>query len=55
MSLVIDVDGVSVNFPLSRPGLHTIKRKFSNMFSKEKAKAPERTVINEISLQIKQG
>ena len=55
MSLVIDVDGVSVNFPLSRPGLHTIKRKFSNMFSKEKAKAPERTVLNEISLQIKQG
>ena len=55
MSLVIDVDGVSVNFPLSRPGLHTMKRKFSNMFSKEKAKPPERTVLNEISLQIKQG
>ena len=55
MSLVIDVDGVTVNFPLSRPGLHTIKRKFRNMFLKEKVKAPERAVLKDISLEIKKG
>jgi ABC-type polysaccharide/polyol phosphate transport system ATPase subunit len=55
MSLVIDVDGVTVNFPLSRPGLHTIKRKFRNMFLQEKVKAPERIVLDDISLEIKKG
>jgi len=55
MSLVIDVDGVSVTFPLSRPGLHSIKRKCSNMFLKEKVKAPERAVLKDISLEIKKG
>ncbi len=55
MTLVIDVDGVSVTFPLSRPGLHTVKRKLKNMVSSEKKEAPERTVLNDISLKINQG
>ena len=55
MTLVIDVDGVSVTFPLSRPGLQTIKRKFRNLVSSEKQGTPQRTVLNDISLQIKQG
>ncbi|MBE56875.1 MAG: teichoic acid ABC transporter ATP-binding protein [Euryarchaeota archaeon] len=55
MTLVIDVDGVSVTFPLSRPGLQSIKRKMKNVVSKEKEVAPERTVLKELSLQVKQG
>lgn len=55
MSLVIDVDGVSVTFPLSRPGLQTIKRKFRNLVSTKKQFAPQRTVLDGISLQINQG
>lgn len=55
MTLVIDVDEVSVTFPLSRPGLQTIKRKFRNMFSKQKQNAPIRTVLDSVSLEIKQG
>ena len=55
MTLVIDVDGVSVTFPLSRPGLQSIKRKMKNVVSKEKQGAPERTVLRDISLQVKQG
>jgi len=55
MTLVIDVDGISVTFPLSRPGLQTIKRKFRNLVSSEKQGAPQRTVLDDISLQIKQG
>ena len=55
MTFVIDVDGVSVTFPLSRPGRQTIKRKFRNLVSSEKQGAPKRTVLNDISLQIKQG
>ena len=55
MTLVIDVDGVSVTFPLSRPGLQTIKRKFRNLVSTKKQVAPQRTVLDDISLQIKQG
>ena len=30
MSSVIEIDDVSVTFPLSRPGLHTVKRKIIN-------------------------
>ena len=48
MSLVIDVDGVSVTFPLSRPGLQTIKRKFRNLVSTKKQFAPQRTVLDGI-------
>ena len=55
MTLVIDVDGVSITFPLSRPGLNTIKRKIGNVISKKEQKPLERTVLNEISLQVKQG
>ena len=55
MTLVIAVDEVSVTFPLSRPGLQTIKRKFSNMFSKQKQSAPIRTVLDSVSLEINQG
>ena len=55
MTLVIEVDGVSVTFPLSRPGLQTIKRKFRNLVSTEKQVAPQRTVLDNISLQINQG
>ena len=55
MTLVIDVDGVSVTFQLSRPGLQSIKRKIKNIRSKEKEGAPERTVLKELSLQVKQG
>jgi len=55
MTLVIDVDGVSVTFPLSRPGLQTIKRKFRNLVSTHKQVAPQRTVLDDISLQINQG
>ena len=47
MTLVIDVDGVSVTFPLSRPGLQSIKRKIKNVGSKEKEGAPERTVLKD--------
>ena len=55
MTLVIDVDGVSITFPLSRPGLNTIKRKIGNVFSNKEQKPLERTVLKEISLQVKQG
>ena len=55
MTLVIDVDGVSITFPLSRPGLNTIKRKIGNVFSKKERGPLERTVLKEISLQVKQG
>ena len=55
MTLVIDVDGVSITFPLSRPGLNTIKRKIGNVISKKEQKPLERTVLKEISLQVKQG
>ena len=55
MSLVIDVDGVSVTFPLSRPGLHSIKRKITNMISSSNQPPLERKVLNDISISIKQG
>ena len=55
MTLVIDVDGVSITFPLTRPGLNTIKRKISNVVTKQELRPLERTVLNDISLQVKQG
>ena len=55
MSSVIEVDGVSVTFPLSRPGLHSIKRKITNVLSSNQEKPPERKVLSDISISIKQG
>ena len=55
MSSVIEVDDVSVTFPLSRPGLHSIKRKIINMVSSTTKPLPERKVLNDISISIKQG
>ena len=55
MSSVIEVDDVSVTFPLSRPGLHSIKRKIINMVSSTNNALPERKVLNNISISIKQG
>ena len=55
MSSVIEVDGVSVTFPLSRPGLHSIKRKITNVLFSNQAKPLERIVLSDISISIKQG
>jgi len=55
MSSVIEVDGVSVTFPLSRPGLHSIKRKITNVLFSNQAKPLERKVLSDISISIKQG
>jgi ABC-type polysaccharide/polyol phosphate transport system ATPase subunit len=55
MTTVIDVDEVSVTFPLSRPGLNSIKRKMTNMFTNKELKPLQRTVLTDISLKIKQG
>jgi ABC-type polysaccharide/polyol phosphate transport system ATPase subunit len=55
MTTVIDVDEVSVTFPLSRPGLNSIKRKMANMFTNKELKPLQRTVLTDISLNIKQG
>ena len=55
MSSVIEIDDVSVTFPLSRPGLHTVKRKIINIFSSDNKQPPERKVLNDISISIKQG
>ena len=52
MSSVIEVDDVSVTFPLSRPGLHSIKRKIINMVSSTNKPLPERKVLNDISISI---
>ena len=55
MSTVIDVDEMSITFPLSRPGLNTIKRKMVELFSSKELKPLQRTVLKGISLDIKQG
>lgn len=55
MSTVIDVEEMSITFPLSRPGLNTIKRKMTELFSSKELKPLQRTVLKGISLDIKQG
>jgi len=55
MTTVIDVDEVSVTFPLARPGLNSIKRKLTTIFTDKELKPQKRTVLSNISLKIKQG
>ena len=55
MTTVIDVDEMSITFPLSRPGLKSIKRKMVKWFTKRELKPLQRTVLTDISLNIKQG
>jgi ABC-type polysaccharide/polyol phosphate transport system ATPase subunit len=55
MTTVIDVDDMSITFPLSRPGLNSIKRKLVKLFTNRKLKPLQRTVLTDISLNIKQG
>ena len=55
MTTVIDVDEMSITFPLSRPGLITIKRKMAELFSSKELKPLQRTVLKGISLDIQQG
>lgn len=55
MTTVIDIDEVSVTFPLARPGLNSIKRKLTTIFTDKELKPLKRTVLSNISLKIKQG
>ena len=55
MTTVIDVDEMSITFPLSRPGLNSIKRKMVKLFTNRELKPLQRTVLTDISLNIKQG
>ena len=55
MTTVIDVDEMSITFPLSRPGLSSIKRKMVKLFTNRELKPLQRTVLTDISLNIKQG
>ena len=55
MITVIDVDEMSITFPLTRPGLSSIKRKMMKLFSDKELKPLQRTVLKGISLNIKQG
>ena len=55
MTTIIDIDRVSVTFPLSRPGWNSIKRKITNITTGKELKPLQRTVLSEISLEIKQG
>ena len=55
MTTVIDIDEMSVTFPLTRPGLNSIKRKLTTIFTDKELKPLKRTVLSNISLKIKQG
>jgi ABC-type polysaccharide/polyol phosphate transport system ATPase subunit len=55
MTTVIDIDEVSVTFPLARPGLNSIKRKLTTIFTDKELEPLKRTVLSNISLKIKQG
>jgi len=55
MTTVIDVDQMSITFPLSRPGLNSIKRKMVKLLTNSELKPLQRTVLTDISLNIKQG
>nr|AIF03055.1 ABC-type polysaccharide/polyol phosphate transport system, ATPase component (ABC-2.LPSE.A) [uncultured marine group II/III euryarchaeote KM3_160_F12] len=55
MTTVIDIDEMSITFPLSRPGLNLIKRKMVKLFTNRELKPLQRTVLRDITLNIKQG
>ena len=55
MTNVIKIENVQMSFPLTRPGLGSLKRNFLNSFSKKVKPPQERVVLSNISLDVKQG
>lgn len=55
MTTVINVDEISMSFPLTRPGLGTIKENLMHSLTGKISKPKERTVLSKISLQVNRG
>ena len=55
MTIVIRLNDISMSFPLTRPGLGSVKRIISNLLTKQKSPSNVRTVLSNLSFNVKQG